>query len=354
MWPILSFFILIGVLVIWHEMGHFFTAKAIGVGVKTVSLGFGKKIWGKQIGQTEYCASLIPLGGYIRLHGEQYVEEEIPVAKEISYREKPAWQRLIIIAAGSLSNFLLGLVIFVSISIFAGESQMKAIIGEVYPNGAAEFSGLKPGDEITSVGGERVKNWNDFTEALQLVRNRKTLVNTIRNGESIAVSVTPEEQTVEDIFGVPQKRYLIGVKSSMEYELVKAPLLQAAWLGVQKTYTTAKTTLLMIVQIFKGKLSTKRISGPLRIAQLTAISADSGIFSFLGFLGMISIGLGIMNLLPIPVLDGGHILLLIYEILTGNPLSKSAFDISAKIGFSLISAIMCLAFYNDLSQFFLF
>jgi regulator of sigma E protease len=290
------------------------------------------------------------------MYGEPYSDEiDETVDKnhqKLFYSEKHAWKRLIIVTGGPLANLILSFTIFISIFMFAGAPEMKAIIGAVLQGSPAERAGIKAGDVITSVSGENIKYWRNFIDAIQIAQDQKTIINLVRDRKQISLSITPEIKQHENNNMEVKKNYAIGVKSSMEYQFIKVSVVESLQLGTGKTIYALESTIKMLTQMIKGNLSVKHISGPMRIAELSAIMANKGIVSYLNYFAIISIGLAVMNMFPMPALDGGHILFLLYEMAFGKAPTKRAYEISSRIGITTVSMIMCLALYNDISKMF--
>lgn len=347
-----GFIVVLGVLIFVHELGHFLCAKAFGVGVEKFSLGFGPKILSKIVGRTDYRLSVIPLGGYVKMVGEQPNEEIDPADIPYSFTHKPVWQRMIIVAAGPVFNFLLAVVIFFGIFWTSGLLILKPVIGEVTPGSPAERAGIMKADFILAIDGKSIESWTELSETI-MMSDGEPLRLTIRRGEeTLTVSVTPADDVMKNIFGEDQHRYIIGVKSTGE--TASQPLGPAAAFreSLSRTYLICELTVLGVVKVFEGSISPKTIGGPIMIAQMAGEQVQAGLINLLAFIALISVNLGILNLLPVPVLDGGHLLFFSIEALIRRPVSIKTREIAQQVGIFLLLMLMVFVFYNDIMRFF--
>ena len=354
MCELIAFLVLVSVLAFVHEAGHYITAKHFGVWVERFSIGIGKKIISVVRNNTEYCISLLPLGGYVKMHGEPYgnKNDTKAVCPEKSFKGKKPWQKALIVFAGPMANIVLSLFVFIGMYVAWGEPQMAPVIGEVYDGKPAQIAGLQPGDKILKIDEAAIESWNDLTLAFKKGKGARARVLILRDGDQLNLLLTPELTEVETGLGEKTKRYMIGIKSSMQIENKKLAVMDAVVKGTQNTILVTKNTVVTLGKMFVGAVSLKHLSGPVGIAQIAGSAAKNGTQSFLLATAVISIGLAILNLLPIPILDGGHLVLILVEAATGKPLSKKAMDVSLKIGLTAMVLIFFVAIYNDVTKIF--
>jgi len=349
---LVSFIVVLGVLIFVHELGHFLFAKLFRVKVLKFSLGFGPKLFSKVIGETEYLVSALPLGGYVKMFGENPDEQGGAVVEaDRSFAHKPVWNRFFIIFAGPLFNMLFSVLIFFVIFLFMGvpEDQDSTTIGTVNESSPAFAAGFQPDDIIVGIDDQKVLAWIDV---LNMVKDSggKELVFTVKRGDGeLRIPVTPAVDSVENIFREEvEQRYMIGIvkKEQIEYQRVgpiKA-LMDAFW----QTWMFIYLTFMGIVKIFQNVVPASELGGPILIAQLAGEQARAGWLNLCYFMGLLSVNLGILNLLPVPVLDGGHLMFLTIEGITRKPLSERVQIIAQQIGIALLGTLMVFVFYNDI------
>jgi len=349
---VIGFVVVLGVLIFFHEFGHFIVAKAFGVGVEKFSLGFGPKILAKTIGRTEYRLSAIPLGGYVKMVGEQPDEELDPADIPFSFTHKPVFQRILIVAAGPVFNFILAIIIFFGIFWSAGLMMLQPVIGEVNAGYPAESAGILSGDKILEINGSPIGNWSEMAEMIMDSGGSPLDITLLREGRHINLSVTPADDVMKNIFGEEQHRYIIGVSSTGDVITKKLGLVDAFTESLNRTYLICKLTVFSVVKVFQGTIPAKTIGGPILIAQMAGEQVEQGMVSLLAFIALISVNLGILNLLPIPVLDGGHILFFSIEAVIRRPVSIKTREIAQQVGIFLLMMLMVFVFYNDIMRFF--
>ncbi len=348
---IVSTVIVLGILVFAHELGHFLLAKQLGVGVLTFSLGFGPRLLGRKIGETQYQISAFPLGGYVKLIGEN---PEEPVSEEDlprSFSAQPIWKRTLIISAGPFFNFFLAIVLFSMVNLW-GIPYSLPKVGEVSPGLPAEQAGIKKGDLILSIDGEKVSNWEDLSRIIRNSKGKELTLEVKRNGDQHVVKVTPQPSKTKNLFGEEIHAYLIGVTHSGEFLIRKVNPLVALGNGFSQTWQGIKLTVVGIVKLIQRVIPAKTIGGPILIAQLAGEQARRGLLSLIIFMAILSINLGVINLIPIPILDGGHFLFLGLEAILRRPVSIKKMEIAQQVGLILIILLMLFAFYNDLIRIF--
>ena len=343
--------IVLGILVFVHEFGHFILAKKLGVKILKFSLGFGPKLIGKKIGETEYQIAVFPLGGFVKPLGEDPQEEISTEEYHRSYWGQPVWKRALIILAGPFFNFFLAVVLFSSINLL-GIPYYPSIIGEVSPGFPAEQAGLKKGDTILSINGEEVTRWDDLSKIIRSSNGKELLLKVKRDHEISDIHVTPKSSTQKNIFGEETPVFVIGITQPDQVLVEKVGPFEAAGTGLSQTWSMIKLTVVSIVKLIERVVPAKTIGGPILIAQMAGEQAKRGLASLVLFTAILSINLGVINLFPIPILDGGHILFLSLEAILRKPVSIRKMEIAQQIGLIFIILLMVFAFYNDLIRLF--
>jgi len=335
---VLPFLVVLGILIFFHELGHFLVAKHFGIKVLKFSLGFGPKVLGKKIGETEYLISAIPLGGYVKMFGESDDEEDDPILPEDqsrSFSHKPAIQRMAVVGAGPMFNLLLALLIFCASFGFTGMQVLTTEIGQVREGSPADKAGLKKGDLIVSVDNTNTDSWPQLKERVGENQGEPIRITLLRNGEPLTVTVIPEMSVVKNIFGEEIKTPLLGVVSAGSFQEIKVGFLGAMKEGCLKTWEIIRLTCLTVVKLIQGIVSIKTLGGPILIGQMTGQLAEESWSYLIPFTAVISINLGILNLLPIPILDGGFIIFLLIELIIGRPLNVKKREFAQKLGMGL-------------------
>lgn len=340
----------LGLLIVFHEFGHFLLAKLSGVGVLTFSVGFGPKLWVKKKGETEYALSAFPLGGYVKMVGED-PDEEVPQSQiEKSFAHKSLLKRIAIVVAGPGFNLLLAVLLLTVVYTFYGVPVMSTQVSGVEKGSPAEKAGIVKGDRIVAIDGSEVTEWEDLSTRIK-ASGGKALDFQIRRGtETINVTVQPSKKENRNIFGELKDDWMIGIGSQVSIEKGKPGL--AVVKAVYQTYDYSKLTLVAFYKMIVGDVSPRNIGGPILIAQLAGQQAQEGLGSFLAFLAVLSINLGVLNLLPVPVLDGGHLLFFLIEAVIRKPVSLRYREMAQQVGICLLGLLMIYAFYNDILRFF--
>ena len=346
---IIATIIVLGVLIFVHELGHFLVAKKLKVSVLTFSLGFGPKLFGKKIGETMYQISLVPLGGYVKMVGEEAGEKISPEMMAKSFAVQPVSKRLGIVFAGPFFNFLFAVVAFAAV-LMVGMPTLLPEIGEVKPDFPAYQAGIVKGDRIVEANGTPIHRWEDLAKIIHDSGEKRLALKLERAHETFQVNVTPKITNQKNIFGDEVRVGLIGVSPSGNYFIERFDPFTATYRAVTQSWQIVELTVISIVKIIEGKISAKTIGGPILIAQLAGQQAKAGVPSLVIFMAVISINLVILNLLPIPVVDGWHILLFLIEGAIRKPISVKIRERAQQIGIFIIILIMLLVFYNDLSR----
>jgi len=341
--------ILLGIVIFFHELGHFLAARLSGVKVLKFSLGFGPKIAGIKRNDTEYLISAVPLGGYVKLYGES-PDEEIPSEKRhLSFTHKPVSRKAFIVFSGPLFNLLLAAVIFAGVYT-AGIPVLTSEIGEVMKDSIAERAGLRAGDRVIEIDGQPVNAWDELAPRIQKSPGKPISIKIKRQDETIVLTVIPRKEKVKNLFGEEIEVGLIGIKPSDKTFIRRLNPLSALEQGFLKTGEIVYLTILSIVKLIQRVIPIETLGGPIMIFDIAKKSAEAGAMNFFAFMALISVNLGVLNLLPIPILDGGHLLLFLIEKLRGRPLSEKTISIAQKIGLAFIILLATVAFYNDIMR----
>jgi len=344
---ILPAVIVLGILVFVHELGHFLLAKKLGVGVLTFSLGFGPKLIGRKRGETQYQISAVPLGGFVKLIGENPEEEVKEEDRVRSFSAQPIWKRALIISAGPLFNLFFAAALFSTVNLF-GIPYQPAKIGEVISGLPAESAGLKKGDIVLSLDGEKISKWEELSKIIRNSKGKQLSIEIERDGKILDVKVTPQVSKEKNLFGEEVNAFKIGIENPKEILVEKVNPAVAVITGVLQTWQGIELTVISIVKLIQRVIPAKTIGGPILIAQLAGQQAKMGVSSLILFMAILSINLGIINFFPIPILDGGHFLFLGLEAVLRKPVSIRKMEIAQQIGLILIILLMVFAFYNDL------
>jgi len=344
----ISMLILLGVLIFVHELGHFLVAKWAGVGVLKFSLGFGPRLIGKKIGETEYIVSMVPLGGYVKMIGEVEGDEEIsPSDEKRSFQKQSVLKRFGIVAAGPLSNFLFAIIAFAFI-FSIGVPTFTSKIGNVQEGTAAYGAGIKKGDRILAINEREISKWSELAEIVSSNQGEPLVITLEREGKIFSFTVEPTIISGENIFGEKTHSYRIGVSVSDETIIERIHPFKAIPEGFIQTWWWTKITCLSVSKMIMGVISPKTLGGPILIAQVAGERAKEGFLPFVFFMAVLSVNLGVLNLLPIPVLDGGHLLFFVIEMITGKELNLKWREKAQQIGFFLLILLMLFVFYNDI------
>lgn len=347
---LLATVIVLGVLIFVHELGHFLVAKRAGVTVLRFSLGFGPKLFGITRGGTEYCLSLIPLGGYVKMLGEDREEELQPHERAGSFSEQSVKKRLAIVFAGPFSNFVLAIVIYTLLFTFSGIHELSTEIGAVNTGSPAEQAGLKAGDKVLSINGASVRTWEDLSHSIEKLGHESLELKVQRGDSETAITVTPSISEVKNLFGETIRRPLIGITASETTVVKTVNPLAAGYYAVAHTFNLSKLFVLTVVKLVERIVPLNTLGGPILIAQMAGKQAQRGPSEFLNFMALISVNLAVLNLLPIPILDGGHIFFFLIEAILGRPLSLKKIELAQKVGLIALLSLMVVVFYNDIMR----
>ena len=358
---VVSFLVVLSVVVFVHEFGHFLVARWCGVAVRTFSIGFGKEIWGFTDRKgTRWRVAWIPLGGYVKFVDDENAASQpstetlarmTPEERRGAFQTKPIWQRTAVVFAGPAANFLLAIVIYAAVNFTVGVHTIAPRIGEVKPGMPAAAAGFQPGDVITSIDGDAIEGFEDVQRIIAGNGGRKLHFGIDRNGEKVTLDVTPQVLEQSDNFGGTFRRGLIGITPSAKPEAIDARqvgLIEAVRLGVRETYMDIAQTLQGIGDILTRRQAADQMGGPILMAQVTAKVAGLGVEPMLRWIAFISANIGFLNLLPVPILDGGHLLFYAIEAVRRRPLSRRMQEIGFQIGIALVLMLMVYVNMNDI------
>ena len=365
---LIPFLILITIVVFIHEYGHYYFAKKYGVGITDFSIGFGKEIfgWNDKSG-TRWKICWIPLGGYVKFFGDRNVfseSEQQEIIKKYSDEDrkklfilKPLYQRAIVVAAGPIANFVLAMIIFTVINMVSGKDMTPAVIEEVQVDSPAFVAGMKKNDKIISIDNKKVESILEVSTFINISTSDVIEFLILRNNEEIFISVKPNLVDTKDTLGNSVKRKMIGIKlSTLNNQLQKKPLgpSKAIYYAAKEVWFVTVTSLSYLTKMLIGAVDTSQLGGPIKIAKITGQVAEYGLVPFLSIMAYISISLGLINLFPIPMLDGGHLMFYLIEKILGRPLSQKTQEGFFRIGIFLLFSLMFFVTFNDLKDLGLF
>jgi len=357
LWVVFWFLVVLTVLVFVHELGHYLVARRNGVRIEVFSIGFGPELfgWNDRAG-TRWKFSAVPLGGYVRMFGDNDVSSGLPSAvlgrltpaeREVSFHHKRLGQRAAIVAGGPLANFAFAIVVLAGLFMTYGQPFTPAEIGQVVPGSAAEHAGMLAGDVIVKIDDRAIERFEDVQHLVRLNPEKAMVIAVKRADQVVTLNATPSRKEVADRFGNRHQIGQLGIgHGGVEY--VRRDPLTAVTRAVGETWTLSTATFEAIWQIIIGARASDELGGPLRIAQMSGEVAQSGIVPLFWFMAVLSINLGLINLFPVPVLDGGHLLFYAAEAIRGKPLGQRAQEYGFRIGLALVLTLMVFATWNDL------
>ena len=358
---IVPFLFVLTVVVFFHELGHFLVARWCGVKVMAFSIGFGPEIVGfNDRHGTRWKLSAIPLGGYVKFLGDDNAasvpdheaanamnEEE----RKVSFVHKPVGSRAAVVAAGPIANFILAILIFAGVFMFAGKQTTTARVDAIQDGSAAQAAGFKSGDLVVSINGSPIGSFADMQRIVSISADEKLEVVVDRGGERVQLTAVPQMREVKDNFGNVHRLGVLGISRSMapgDIRTEKMGPLAAVGAGAQETWFVVDRTLSYIGGIFAGRESADQLGGPIRIAQVSGQVATAGFVALLHLTAVLSVSIGLLNLFPIPLLDGGHLLFYAVEAIRGRPLSERAQEVGFRIGLAIVLVLMVFATFNDI------
>jgi regulator of sigma E protease len=357
----IPFVFVLTIVVFFHELGHFLIARLCGVKVLTFSIGFGPELIGfNDRYNTRWKISAIPLGGYVKFFGDdnaasapdtKAVETMTPPERKVSFFHQPVGPRAAIVAAGPIANFILAIVIFAGVFMIYGKPTTAARVDSVQENSAAAAAGFKPGDTVVKIDGGAIDSFADMQRIISISAGHTLSVVVDRDGKEVTLSATPVLREMKDAFGNTHRIGVLGITRAMTPEDTKtepvAPL-RAIWMGAQETWFVVDRTLSYLGGVAAGRESADQLGGPIRIAQVSGQVATAGIVALIHLAAVLSVSIGLLNLFPVPLLDGGHLLFYAFEAVRGRPLSERAQEYGFRVGLALVAMLMVFATYNDI------
>jgi regulator of sigma E protease len=353
---VVPFLIVLTVLVFVHELGHYWVARRCGVRVEVFSIGFGPELfgWTDRAG-TRWKFSAVPLGGYVKMFGDAdaastpgaELAEMTEAEKAVSFHHKTLGQRAAVVAAGPIANFLFALIVFAGLFVIVGQPFTPPEIGGVLPDSAAERAGLKAGDRIVAINDQPIERFEEIQRIIQLNLDSPLTLVVRRDGKDMRLNAQPTIVEEQDRLGNKMRLARLGIRGG-GVEFVRHGPGTAIWRALGETYQQTTGTLKAVGQIITGQRNSEELGGPIRIAQMSGEVAQGGIASLLVFMAVLSVNLGLINLFPVPMLDGGHLLFYGAEALRGRPLGVRAQEYGFRIGLVLVFSLMVFATWNDL------
>ena len=358
---IVPFLFVLTIVVFFHELGHFLVARRCGVKVLTFSIGFGPEILGffDRFG-TRWKISAVPLGGYVKFFGDENaasVPDQETVAqmteaeKAVSFVHQRVSPRAAVVAAGPIANFILAIAIFAGIFMLYGKQTTSARVDTVQTASAAEAAGFKPGDLVTAIDGEKIDSFADMQRIVSVSAGETLTIEVDRGGAHVVLKATPQLKELKDNFGNVHRLGVLGISRSMAPGDIKTQKLsppQALLAGVQETWFVVDRTLSYIGGVVVGREAADELGGPIRIAQVSGQVASAGFVALIHLTAVLSVSIGLLNLFPIPLLDGGHLLFYAIEAIRGRPLSERAQEVGFRIGLAIVVLLMIFATFNDI------
>jgi len=355
---LVPFLFVLTVLVFVHEMGHYLVARWCGVAVETFSIGFGRELfhWHDAKG-TRWRVGWMPLGGYVKFLGDADaasvrsvdVSDATPEERANYFQEKSLGVRTAVVSAGPIANFLLAIVLLAGLFAIVGQPFTPPVIHEVLPNTAASAAGFEAGDRIVEIDGHGIDRFEEMQQVIMASPGQFLVMIVERENSELQLDVTPGSRTLTDRFGNVHNVGYLGVQRS-GVEFIRHDPLSAVWYAVRQTYTFTVMTLRYVGQMIVGLRSSDDLRGPIGIVQMSGQAAQIGVTSVIQFMAVLSISLGLINLFPIPILDGGHLLFYAFEAVRGKPLGERAQEYGFRVGLALVVGLMVIATWNDLVQ----
>lgn len=348
LFKVIPFIVVLGLLIFFHELGHFLAAKFFGVRVIRFSFGLGPRLVGLKVGETDYCLSAFPLGGFVKMVGEGTDDEVAPGEEGRSFANKPVWQRMVIVFCGPLFNFFFALAVFTLVLATMGQMDLTNEIGEIKPGFPAAQAGLRPGDKIVQIGDSPVTRWKELPEIVRRYPDQSVPLIYEREGRRLETVVTPLRKPVKNIFGEETQEAVIGITPASRVVTRQLGPWEALREGGVQTWNITRMTVISVIKLIERKIPLETLGGPIFIAQLAGQQAQEGWLNLIFFTALLSVNLGILNLLPIPILDGGHIFFFAIEAVIRKPLSLKARERAQQVGMFILIVLMVFVFYNDI------
>jgi regulator of sigma E protease len=358
---IVPFLFVLTIVVFFHELGHFLMARWCGIKVLVFSIGFGPEIAGFYDRHgTRWKISAIPLGGYVKFFGDENaasVPDSAAAAamteaeKRDSFQFQPLAARAAVVAAGPIANFLLAIAIFAGIFMTVGKQTTSARVDTIQSGSAAQTAGFRPGDLVLTINGEKIESFSDMQRIVSISAGAPLVIEVERDNARVTLKAVPQLKELKDNFGNVHRLGVLGISRSMtpgDIKTEKAPPLRAIVMGAQETWFVVDRTLSYIVGVFTGREAADQLGGPIRIAQVSGQVATAGFAPLVHLTAVLSVSIGLLNLFPIPLLDGGHLLFYAIELIRGRPLSERAQELGFRIGLAIVLMLMIFATFNDI------
>lgn len=340
----------LALLILIHELGHFLCARLFKIPVEVFSIGFGPPIYEYEGKYTKYRISAIPFGGYVKLFGEEEVPEDVdPELERLAFKNRSYLEKILVVLAGPMANLIFAWILLVVVHMI-GIPVLQPVIGEVIKDSPAYMAGLKRGDRIIKIDGRDIDSWDKIAKYIQENPNREISLTILRDNSIVTIKIKPKEEILENIFGEKRKVGIIGIKPLGTVTKKSYPFIKAIEEGTTKFYNIIYLTLKSLVKLIERAIPIGSIGGPIMIVQMAKEQASQGSSQLLFFMSLISVNLGILNLLPIPILDGGHAMIFTIEAILRKQLSQKAKELVSYLGLVIILSIMIIAFYNDLMR----
>ena len=358
---VVPFLFVLTIVVFFHELGHFLMARWCGIKILVFSIGFGPEIAGfnDRYG-TRWKISAVPLGGYVKFFGDDSAASTPDTAaaaamteaeKKDSFIFQPVASRAAVVAAGPIANFILAIAIFAAIFMTVGKQTTSARVDTVQPGSAAQTAGFQPGDLVLSINGEKIESFSDMQRIVSISAGEPLAIEVDRGGVPVKLNAVPQLKEIKDNFGNVHRLGVLGISRSMapgDIKTEKAGPLRAVVMGAQETWFVVDRTLAYITGVFAGREAADQLGGPIRIAQVSGQVATAGFAALIHLTAVLSVSIGLLNLFPIPLLDGGHLLFYAIETIRGRPLSERAQELGFRIGLAIVVMLMIFATFNDI------
>ncbi|AXH12634.1 RIP metalloprotease RseP [Halarcobacter bivalviorum] len=347
----ITFLLVLSFLVFFHELGHFLAARYFGVKVNVFSIGFGKQIYSKVWRGTRWQIALIPLGGYVQMKGQDDTKPGLYEDGTDSYNNKKPWQRIIILFAGPFANFVLAAILYFVIAL-AGANSLSPTVGTVQENSPALKAGIKPGDQIIRINNTEIKTWEQIGETIISTEGALNFY-IKRDGQFISKVINPHVSDAQNMFRENIKKRMIGISPAPKVVTIYHDPVSAISFAWDKTIESSKMIFLGVQKLIQGIIPSSEIGGVITIGKVISDASESSIIALLAITALISVNLGVLNLLPIPALDGGHIMFNLYEIIARRKPSDRVFMYLTIAGWVILGSLMLLGIYNDINRLFL-
>jgi regulator of sigma E protease len=361
LYQVFAVVLVFSIVVFFHELGHFWVARRCGVRVLVFSVGFGREVIGFDDRHgTRWKISAIPLGGYVKFFGDEnaasvpdhsLVDAMTEEERRVSFYGKPVAIRAAVVAAGPVANFILAIVLFAGVFMLFGKQETAARVDEIIPDSAAAAAGFQPGDVVLSIDGTAIESFSDMQRIVSVSADRQLEFTVERSGRQVTLHATPTRKEEKDPFGIVHRIGQLGIKRSIapgDIKTERVGPLTALQLGVGETWNVVERTIAYVTGVFTGRESADQLSGPVGIVRVTGKVAVLGFGPLMNLAAMLSVSIGLLNLFPIPLLDGGHLLFYAIEAVRGRPMSERAQEIGFRIGLAIVLMLMIFATYNDI------